>query len=101
MCIIREVAGCNFGKDHTKGENVGREVEFVAEEDLWRHVCVCTAKGEATRLFLVAGGNAGKSKVCDLKATVRGDEKVLAFEVAVDAFTCMKVGERTRNIGCK
>jgi len=72
--IIREMASCNFGKHDAKGENVGREVEFMAEEDLGRHICVCAAKGEATGLFLVAGGNAGKSKVCDLETTVRGDE---------------------------
>jgi hypothetical protein len=68
------MASCNFGKNDAKGENVGREVEFVTEEDLGRHVCVRATKGKATGLFLVAGGNAGKSKVCDLEATVRGDE---------------------------
>src|SRR6266403_2739155 len=61
--IIREMASCDFGKNDAEGENVGREIKLVAEEDLGRHVCICTAKGETTGLFLVAGGNAGESKI--------------------------------------
>ena len=42
-----------------------------------------------------------KPKVCDFEATVRGEELVLDFEVAVEAFVRMKLGERARDIGCK
>ena len=68
------MASRNFGKNDAKRKNVGRKIKLVSEEDLGRHVCVCAAKCEAAGLFLVAGGNAGKSKVGDLEATIRGDE---------------------------
>ena len=101
VIVICELAGRDFCKDDTEGEDVGGKVKFVAEEDLGGHVCVCPTEGEAPGLFLVAGGDAGESKVGDLEATVGGHEEILAFEVAVDAFASVKVGEGTGNVGCK
>ncbi len=42
-----------------------------------------------------------KSKICDLEATFRDDENILAFKVTVDAFAGMKVGKHTGDVGCK
>ncbi len=72
--IVREMASRDFGQNDAEGENVDREIKLVAEEDLGGHVCICAAKGEATGLFLGASGDARKPKVCDLEATIRGDE---------------------------
>jgi hypothetical protein len=99
--VIRETAGGDFREDDAEGENVGGKIKLVAKEDLGRHVCVRAAECEAAGLFLVPGGDAGKPKVCDLEATILGDEQILAFQVAVDAFTRVKVRESTGNICCK
>jgi hypothetical protein len=101
MMIIREAARSNFREYNAERENVGRKVKLVAQKDFGGHVCVCAAKGETTGLFLVAGCDAGKSKIGDLETTVCSDEQVLALQVTVDAFTSMEVGEGTCDISCK
>ena len=99
MTAVSEAARRDFGEDDAEREDVGGKTELEAEEDLGRHICVRAAKGEATGLFLIACRNAGKAKVCDLEATIRGHKEVLAFEVAMNAFASMKVGEGTGNVG--
>ncbi len=74
MSVIREMAGRDFCENDAEGEDVGGKIKGVAEEDLGGHVCVCAAVGQATRLLLGAGGDASKTKVCDLEATIRSDE---------------------------
>jgi hypothetical protein len=74
MSVVRELASGDFGENDAEREDIGGKVKLVAEEDLRRHVCVRATKGEATGLLLVACGYAGKTKVGDLEAAVRGDE---------------------------
>jgi hypothetical protein len=99
MTAVSEAARRDFGEDDAEREDVGGKTELEAEEDLGRHIGIRAAKGETTGLFLIACRNAGKAKVCDLEATVRGHEEVLAFEVAMNAFASMKVGEGAGNVG--
>jgi len=99
--IVREAAGGDFHEYYTEGKDVRWEIKLVTQKNLRRHVCVCATKGETTGLFLVASGDASKSKVGDLETTVRGKEQILALEVTMYAFAGVKVCEGTGDVGCK
>ena len=71
----------------------------MAEEDLGRHVRIRTAERQAFAFLFVARRDAGESEIRDFETAVGGDEEVFAFEVAVDAFAGVQVGERACDVG--
>lgn len=86
VVVVRELARADLAQDDSEREHVRREPELVAQQDLRRHVRVRAAEREPLALLGIACCDARKSEVGDLEAAVRGDEEVLALEVAVDAF---------------
>lgn len=94
-----QLAGRNLAEDDSKREYVGREVEFVAEEDFRGHVRVSTTECEALALFLVPRCDASETEVSYLQTAVRGDKKILALQVAMYAFPGVKVGEGASDVG--
>lgn len=97
--VVRQLSSRNLTEDDTEGEHVRWEVELIAEQDLRGHVRVGAAEGEPTELLLVAGSDASKTKVGDLDSAISGNKEVLAFQIAVDAFPSMEVGQSASDVG--
>lgn len=98
VVVVRKLARADLAQNDPEREHVRREPELVAQQDLGRHVRVGAAEREPLALFGVACSNAREAEVGDLETAIRGDEEVLALEVAVDALSGVEVGEGASDV---
>ena len=98
VAVISELSRTNLAEDDPKGKDVGWKIKLFVQEDFRGHVRIGAAECEPLRFLLIAGRDTCESEIGDFEATVGGDEEVFAFEIAMDAFTGVKVCQGTGDV---